>query len=316
MRISRTFTIPLGLSIAVTFCCSAEERRYYAQISGNGVEKIEAMPDTVRATTVIQEKGTVLKDLLTKLRQRSGEIETGLKKLGAVEGSIKAVGPKIRKVTAEQMRQLRMMVQRFRRKKIEEKAKEVSVSITVSAEWDLKGEGVDAQILEVADLETKIAEVVTPKVEKSDEAEEDEDDEEEEEDEEELSQYYNRYSGEQQMKPGTVMMVYLKRISKEEIEKARKVAFKKAREDAEEIAAVAGFTLGKLTSVRRGYRGAEMDEDEDWSSYPHAYSRYMRRTRTGAMAKGGPDEAMSPTLKKLSYSVSMSASWELVPEGK
>jgi len=314
MSVSKSFIFPLSLSIAVAACCSAEEQdEGYAHISGEGVEQIAVMPDTVRATTVIQEKGTALKDLLAALRQRSGEIEAGLKKLGAVEGSIKVVGPKIRKVTAEQMRQLREMMQRFRRKKIEKKAKEITVSMTVSAEWPLKGEGLDAQILEVADLETKITEVVTPKEEESDEDEEDEEDE--DEDEEDLDEYYDRYSGEQQMKPGTVVMVYLKRISKEEIEKARKVAFKKAREDAEEIAAVAGFTLGKLTSVNRGYLGAEMDEEEDWSGHAYAYSRYLRRARTGT-AKGGEAEAMSPTLKQLSYRVSMSASWQLIPKGQ
>ncbi len=281
-------------------------------IAGTGVAQIERLPEVMRMRVVVTAKGSTLAEALAALKDKTEAAQSQLATLGALQGSVKLDEPQIAVENNDRRRQMEMMMaQRLRggkrSAKKEETKQPVAVSSTLTAEWAMKAKTGEELLVAATALQEKIkaadlagakeASKLTP--------------EEQEALEEMESQGFSSY-GEEEAKPGEPVFLFVTPIAEADREKAEAEAFQKARQHAARLAKAAGAGLGKLMSL-----AGDSQPGVDESDYPNPYGGYnvaayrmLQTMRTGGQPDSAP-EALGATPAKVTYRVTMTASFEL-----
>lgn len=255
-------------------------------ISGNGTAVLKKDPQFVRLQIDLLAKGKDLKEALARLKDRREAAGKKLAELGATAESIRFEDVHVIPAQADQQqwRRMQRMVQaRMRGEKLgakEAARKEpVKVSVTLKAEWPLKGGSMEERLMATAKLEDEVRasdlagqkeiEQLTPE-------------EKEEAEEAEGQDQPEYYGGDEGAKPGDPVFIYVAKVSDEEKAKLLADAFNKAKANAARLAQAAGAQLGPLQYLTGGDGGAFPDYDV-YSAYGNQYRQYayqlMQRLR-------------------------------------
>jgi hypothetical protein len=225
--------------------------------------------------------------------------------LGAVKESIDSGVPKTAAGSNDQQRRMEMMVRaRLQSKAPTAKPEQMAkVSSTMKAEWKLDGMEAEAILLRVREIQDQIQSLDLAGT-KADQAASPEQQEEMEENQ--GMQVYN--NGE--TTPGEPVIMYISRISPEETAKGLAEAFAKAQTDAQQLAAAAKVTMGKLVGLSQmsspDYSQYNMD-----SQYAGIMYRYMQQA--GMEQSSGTKEAVGMNPGKVSHRISVTASFSIQP---
>jgi uncharacterized protein YggE len=282
-------------------------------ITGTGTAQIERLPEVMRMRVIVTAKGSTLEEALAALKDKTEAAKSQLATLGADKGGVKLDEPQIAVENSDRRRQMEMMMaQRLRGGKRSAKKDEtkqpVAVSSTLTAEWPLQAKSGEELLVAATALQEKVkaadlagakeASKLTP--------------EEQEALEEMEAQGFDPYGGEE-AKPGEPMFLFVASIAEADREKAEAEAFQKAKQHATRLAKAAGAGLGKLTSL-----AGDSQPGVDESDYANPYAGYAQPAayRMLQMMRSGdqPDaesEALGATPAKVTYRVTMTASFEL-----
>ncbi|HEV3257073.1 MAG TPA: SIMPL domain-containing protein [Gemmataceae bacterium] len=282
-------------------------------VTGQGVVELKRRPEWLRIEVDVVAKGKDLKEALAKLNERRKAAQARLEKLGAVKSSIEWGEPALSPEKTDRQRRLEMMVSsrlRSRQKKGAQKPKQAPpavVSVSLKADVPLKTADGDellvlAQSLQekvrAADLGgTKELQQVSPQ-------------------EEELSeeaQEQDMGAEENEPKRGEPVFFFVRRISRQEQDKAMSEAFDKARGEAARLARAAGASLGSLRHLEpAAIDGSDVDESASRFSDSASY-QILRRLRSGqpAVATDGNAEAIGIRPGRVTFRVAIAASFTL-----
>jgi hypothetical protein len=169
-----------------------------------------------------------------------------------------------------------------------------TVSVQLIAEWAIKADSPEDLLLLTHELETKIKAADLGAAKQAQELTE-----EEEELQAEMQQY-GGYGGNQGPKPGEPTFVYVAKISEAERTKAATDAFQDAFSKATRLAHAAEVEIAVLYSLA----GSATPMGNDFAQYAYMYGMQQ----PGA-AKGAENEAVGTQPGKVTYSVSVSASF-------
>jgi uncharacterized protein YggE len=279
-------------------------------VSANGQVSIEKKPDVMRLKIQLLAKGSSLEDAIKLLAERKESAIAQLTVLGAEKSSIHVAGTKITSTKNPQQAQMEAMLsQRLQgrgRGKPVKKVDPVVLGADLVADWKIAAETTEELLLLAHPLQNKIKEA---DVSGRNEASKLSAAEQELLEEMEESGYGGGYGGEGPA-PGEPTFLFVATISKQERLGAMAKAFKKAKAEAEEVAAAAGATLGKISSLAT-QSGADSDSDA------YAYARMYPGMYSGAGAgqgaakADGSTESVAAQAGTIKYSVTVMAAFEL-----
>lgn len=245
-------------------------------IGGGDVVWLQRQPTMMRVFVELLGKGSTLEEALANLKERRTTVRAQLDKLQADKESVSFGAIAIVNTeTSEQQRLEAAIVERLaergRKAPKTPKAKPMTVSSVLTAQWPLKAGTPEELILTVHQLEEKIKAAdlagiaVVQKLSP----------EEEELAEETAAAARNSY-GQDRAPIGTPRFVFVAKISAQERDKAKSEAFAKAVQDAEKLAKLAGVKLGSLASI---YPGQVRRSSVDYSAPPlsDAQKEYLRQ---------------------------------------
>jgi uncharacterized protein YggE len=272
-------------------------------VSGTGRAVIKHQPQLVRMQLIISVDGKDIADATGKLKEAKAAAAKKLADLGTNEKSIDFGPTQIG--TGGDVRQQyvqKMMAMRGRGQKPAEKAKSVTLSTTLKAEWPLKAADADEMLTSAYNLQEKIKNAgLTKKDNKQLTPEEQEAMEE--------AQAMQAANGGSAAAPGEPSFVYVSKISDAEQTSAMADAFKHATADAAKLANAAGRELGTLAHLTSTTGSPAPSEDD-----AQGYARFMMRQMMGESAAAvttPTDEAVSPQAGPLEFQITVTASFTL-----
>lgn len=279
------------------------------QVSGVGVEKVDLLPNVMRMALKIEAKADTLDNALADLQKQFDELKGKLAAMNPVEGTLKMKGPELAGGGPEErMRMIQQMNQRFGRggahagPEKKEGKKEVALEGTVQADWKLTS----ADVIGLLRESEKIRDAVTVAIPKKT-AEEKKEGASEEEEEAALMQ--SAQMGQEDVKPGEPIFIFVGSVDKATLARARQSAYAKARQNAQEIAEAAGGKLGALVIVGANANAGNVGQFRGMDYYTR---QFMQQTMSlFDTSEEEAAESQSPTLKELSFSVMISASFAL-----
>lgn len=288
-----------AISLRIPGVCRAADQP--ASVSATGHATLKKRPDILRAAIVLQSHGKDVAEAISKLHQLRDQTKTKLTTAGAAEASIQFSDPEngAGGAMTPQQRQMQMMqdMQRGNRKPAAPQG--VTLSCTVTAEWPFTAASPDEALVLAAALQEKIKgalpaatgekKALTP---------------EEQELAEEAAAQNN--GGDPGPKPGEPSFVYVYKLTDADKAKLRADAFASAKNQAGNLAAAAGKSLGPVHEISSGAIPAQSD---------NPYANYMAMMNGGGDASGQPNEdtseATGATPTSVSYALNVSASFAL-----
>jgi uncharacterized protein YggE len=284
-------------------------------VSGMGLAKVPLKPKVLRMHIELAAQGKTLPEAIENLKDRREAALVQLEKLEATAKSAKFSPPALAASQSDQKRRMEAMVRERMRgrsgKTGKQPPKSYSVSTTLSIEWPLKAESPEQLLVVVETLREKIKAADVAGTKNAEKASS-----EEEEEAEEAAGMSRSFGGEEQVKPGEPMFVFVAPIPAEQQTKALAQAFAKAKAQAEQMAAAAGVTLGPLASLANS-QNAGMNFG---GAYGYRQQQQLQRLmELGLVGEDGeteesPQEAVSPDAHKLSFAVTVTASFAVQPK--
>lgn len=249
MKKFATLVLVFG-TCALTNSVSLAQSPFGQGISAFGVEEVTQPAQKMRMKMKIEGKGKDFKAAMEAVAKKRKKAQIKLEKLGAIPESIVFT-----EISAGESGGTSEMITRMQRSfgddprvaKMMKLKPPVVLSVSVTADWKLEGEG-DDLILSCDQQQKEITDADLGG--KSDSGELSE---EQEELAEELAQFSSQYgySSNEQAAAGEGKFYYVAKFEKSQIEEAGKLAFKQAKAKAENLATVAEIELGSLSSLAR-----------------------------------------------------------------
>jgi hypothetical protein len=262
-------------------------------ITASGTTTVERKPTQLRLYMQLLAKGKTLQDALAKLKERREAATAQLEALKVDKKSIVFGTPSLANAQSARKRQIEAMVMaqmRARGKKAPkglQPPQTVTVSATLTAQWPLEAESLEQMLVIAQGIQDKIKAADLAGVKEKDS---DTPAAEEEEVSEEASQMANQFGGEQQEQPGEAHFMYVATLPKAEREKAMAEAFKRANQEAGNIAKAAGVTPGPLVGLSGVCSGQGENGENNFMGYdPSGTGSFMRRM-LAQQAGGNSDE--------------------------
>jgi uncharacterized protein YggE len=307
----RTSSYILSLTLAAS--CLAPPSLFAqesATVAASGTQVIERLPTQLALQIELIGRGKTLKEALAKLDRRKQAAGLLLKSLGAEMDTVKYGDPTTSNASSASQQQLQAMIrERIGRSGGEtpeglKLPESVTASLALSARWKLSSDKPSELLEQATQLCKKIEDADLGGLKDGDDASLAE-----QELIEEAEAYggYDRYSGEQAVKPGTPNFSYVATITPEERQAAMKSAFEAAQRDAEELAAAAGRELGNLVTLE-SHAMSQSPYEEEYYGYAAAYRRQMML--------GAANDRLSTQgaeLGKLNFTFVVQAKFQLKP---
>jgi uncharacterized protein YggE len=327
MKYHRVFAVVIGMSIVSGWSAAVWSQippgltamagaAGQGVVSGMGLAKVPLKPKVLRMHIELAAQGKTLPEALESLKDRREAALVQLEKLDAAVKSAKFTPPALAASQSDQKRRMEAMVRERMRGRSGKAAgkqapKSYSVSTTLSVEWPLKAETPEQLLVVVETVREKVQAADLAGTKNAEKASS-----EEEEEAEEAAGMSRSYGGEEQVKPGEPMFVFVAPIPAEQQTKALAQAFAKAKAQAQQMAAAAGVTLGPLASLANS-QNAGMNFG---GAYGYRQQQQLQRLmELGMIGDEGesaatPDEAVAPDAHKLSFAVTVTASFAVQPK--
>lgn len=219
-------------------------------VAGSGTVTLKRRPEILRLRVEVFAEGKSVKEALANLGDRRQVVRGRLAELGVQEGSVTFGEPQVTAELQQMRQQMVAMMQaqlgdRFKKNAKGEQPEPTVVSAPLTAEWPLKGQGTEALLIEVTEIQeaVKKADIPgVPTVEKLLGAEVDQNAREQVD--EIRAMVVNANEGGQT--PGEPAFSLVAKLSERDRAKALAEAFRKARTAAADTARAAGAQLGEI----------------------------------------------------------------------
>ena len=307
---AQRWSVPVGVLVLVWIAPGGVAAQGVARsdVAAQATVTIERPAQIVRMQIDLAGKHKEPKEALAKLKQLRESAGAKVIELGAVKDSIKFGEPFLGTLgTSPDADMQRMVMLRVQGKQVDEaalKALPLVATIRLTAEWPLVGDNSEERLLYGHELKEKIkaADLAGSKDGPALTAEE-------QELKEELDSAPS-FGMPQPSKPGEPSFVFVARIPEEERAKALADAFAKARAQAARLAHAAGMQVGSLRSLSGNLGPVETDQQYDY------YSRVVAAMGGRIESAAGEEnaEAVGPQPGRVEYRVTVSASFELIPQ--
>lgn len=290
-------------ALAVAAWAQAETAR---SIASSGTARIERQAEVLRMQIEIIGKDKDVEQAVAKLKERKDAALKKLTDLGATPETIKFASMSIGSGGSNSQADMqRMVLMRMRGASQPDPSKLAALpktaSLTVTAEWPLKGEAPEDVVLYAHQLQEKIKEAdvaggkdaapLTP---------------EEQELQEELAEM--SYGDGPAGQAGEPSFVFVARLGAHERLQAYKEAFTQAQTRAEQLAQAAGKKLGALRGLGGGMNPLQAGGDGPYAYYMQAMMMEQASMLNGAR---GDDEAVGPQPTKITTQVTVQATFDL-----
>lgn len=277
-------------------------------VEGTGTAAVKQQPDTLRLHIDLLAKARTLREALAKLKERREAARLQLIALKVDEASIEFAEPKIQVQSDEQRRMMQMLVQQrlqgqSRRRSPDAPKPPVTVSMSLNAEWPIKYDSMEELLILSHELQEKIREADLAGLKEAEELSP-----EEQELAEEAEQMRSSYGGSEEQ-PGQPTFLFVAAVSEQQRAAATAEAFRKARNQAAQLAEAAGAQLGVLRHLS-GQMNPQLDYN-DYTGYSNLYRFAQQQLATPGASE--PAEAVGPRPGTVSYQVIISASFALLP---
>jgi uncharacterized protein YggE len=279
-------------------------------VSGSGTVVLKRIPDFLRMKVDVIAQGKTMKEALASLKDRREATRLALGKLGATKESVVFSDPQINTTVLAARAQMAMMIQArmgggHAKKATKKAAPPVVISSHLTAEWPLKGKDTESLLLEISQLQETInAADLAGKKELEKLGGEDE------EVAQELEGMGGQYGNDpSQAQPGTPAVTLVSKLTPQERAAALADAFKKAKTQAQELAAAAGTALGPLRHL--GSTVLVAGDSENASPEWQAYYQMMPGVRAGSQTKDSETEAQGAHPGEVIYRVSVTAAFDI-----
>jgi hypothetical protein len=273
-----------------------------AEVNSSASEKVEVLPGALRMRVRLEAEADTMEEAITDIQQQLKDMESKLLALNPEKGTLKIKGPHLGTTgMSREARMMAMMRGRFQEdeEKEAEPEKKVALEAALEAEWKLGGGDLVALLRESAALRGSIEKAAPPKVEEKKPTTEEE--------EERLLMEMAEYEDEEGLRAGVPLFSYVATLDKSRLAQARRQAFLKAKQIAQEIAEAAGGRLGPMTRLSSNVRSEDVGDEMDY--YTLRSFRAM-----GLYTEGSAEtEARSVSLKVLSFHVGVVASFHFQP---
>lgn len=287
----------VSMTMLVAGQCAFAEMTLTEALSVTGAEVIEVAPETMSMRLRLE---AVAPDLDASIANIKGQIDAMSKALESIEPKpvIKISDLVLQGKSAQDVE--RMMMQRMRgrfgEENKEETPKEEPVKLTseVTATWNLPAGDSAAQMRSAYTIE-KAVRAAMPKMEQ-------EKKEMTEEEEEMMLMYQNE---QEQIQPGQPAFFFTATLAPEDRKDGVTKALANARENASELAGLAGLKIGSINQIAsKIYPRTEED----------GYRNYAMRQWYGIIQEGSEAEATSttPVLQKVKFQIMVSVSFEIL----
>lgn len=246
--ISAMIVVAIFIFATSNFTLNAQDFSPGKGVSAQGSGDMSKPAEKMRMKMKIEGKGKDFKTAMEAVAQKRKKAQIKLEKLGAIPESIE-----FGEVSAGESGGTSEMITRMQRSfgddprvaKMMKVKPPVALSVYVTADWKLEGEG-DELILSCDQKQQEVSAAdIGGKSEAGNLSEE------QQELAEELSQMSSQYGygGEDQAAAGEAKFFYLARFEKAQVEEAGKSAFKEAKMKAEHLAKLADIQLGSLATL-------------------------------------------------------------------
>ncbi|WP_158265594.1 SIMPL domain-containing protein [Blastopirellula marina] len=277
-------------------------------VTTQGQSEIERWPTQLVVRIDLIGRAGTLQEALETLEKRKEAAKLQLKTLGADTETVEYGDPTTTNVVNQGQQQMQQMI----RQRIQQSGGDIpeglktpessTVTLPMIARWKLDADEPTKLLLSVTKLRKEIEEADLAGTK------EDEGSLAEQELMEEAEAFgFDPYSGEEQAKPGTPSFSYAATITEEERQAAMKKAYAAAQTDAEQLAAIAGQSLGGLKNLAGTSRDASGSEGYGYS--PFGRSRFVPTS-------DDPLTAESPAMGKVKFNFMVNAAFYLVPSEK
>jgi uncharacterized protein YggE len=272
-----------------------------------GTASLKRPPEALRLRIELQAKGKSLTEALAKLQEKREAARAQLTTLGATESTVTFGDPKIAATGASRQEMELMVRSRMTGRPTSQpttapdKAQPVLVSVLLTAEWPLTGDG-EARLAFAHELQAKIKAAKlagTPDTEGLSP--------EEQEQLEELQGSRSSNSYGEQPDPTAPLLLYVGRISDAERKQLLTEAFQKARADGAQLAEIAGGMLGPLQNLSGEVTGGD---ESRYSRYSNPYEYAMVQALAGQ--ESVPNKALATEHGPLTFRARLTASFALL----
>ncbi|MDP6355120.1 MAG: SIMPL domain-containing protein [Planctomycetota bacterium] len=303
-----------GIAICSFFTASIAEKSpdSIAMVSATGDATIKKGPEVLRLSVDLLAQGPDLKSAFVAMKDRNDAARAQLVAFGANKESIRVKTPEVigadpnaRRRQMERMVMSRLQNRRKQKANAPDAKKETKLKAALTAEWKLPGSSDEEQLMFLESLKKKIGEAdVSGKEESKKKSPE-----EEEAEEEGLMDDYRMDYGASAKQPGEPVYVFVSTASEAEVSKALADAFKNAKSAAATMAAAAGRELGDISNLSGFYIDSYTGNrvDDPYGRYDAFYARY----NVGRRSQGRGREAISPALRQMVFTVTVTASFLL-----
>lgn len=313
--------------ILLTLSCSAAARAQYeysgmSGADGTGTVVIQRLPQSMRLHITILSKSATTKGAVVGLKHRVDNARKKVTALGAKPESIKVEPFKIMSSAdnngnvrhMRRMMRMRMQMQQQpgQKKKEEDKPeppKPIMMACNFIADFPLSSKQQEDLVVESKTLQDSIREAKLSGKEAAYELT----DAEKKDHEEMVNAGICNDDSEQ---AGDPMFMFVNAVSDGDYKQALGEAFKKAQADAAMFAKAAGFELGPMRTVSRGY---EQPEDIDYNELNSGSSQWAMnnyRTITAQAKTNEVREALGSAPVPVKYTVRVSVGYVLKPSTK
>jgi len=280
-------------------------------VSGSGTVSLKRTPELLRMRVDVIAQGKTTQEALTNLKDRREAIRGQLAQLGAVKESIAFGDPQINATVLQTRQQMAMMIMarmgNRAKKSTKKDSQPVVISARLTAEWPLKGQDVEAQLIEVSRLEDSInaADLAGKKeLEKLTG--------ENEEMSQELAGMQAGFGNDpSQAQPGTATFTLVRKISAQDHSRALADAFQKAKARAEETAKAAGAELGPLRQLSLLVQSGGQPETADNGMQAYLQAIGMNRGERQPDEGANPLEALGTQPGEVSYRVTVTGAFAI-----
>ena len=269
LRVSHVLGAALAISLVHPLVCRAQMSPE-GTISGNGVVTLKPQPGILRLQVDLTAEGKDMKDALAKLKEAQNAIKPQVLSLGASEASVSFQTPRVGNATNDRRQQMeRMMRSRMAKKATTAGAPgtPVTLTTTLKAEWPRKSAAAEEMLVTSQELKQKVQAIIKAASRTNAASEE------EREEAEGSPDMSNMPYDDGSPKPGEPMIIFVGKVSDDELAKATADAFKKAKDEAARLAKAAGAELGALRMLSG--QAAFPSMDESYGGYNPYYQRLM-----------------------------------------
>lgn len=278
-----------------------------ATLQVSGSSEVETQPKLIRLNLQISSQGKDFKEAMEKLTQQQDLAKAEIIKLGAIENSVKLTPPNFGTGATDEQRRMEMMVRQQMQhggkpEKTDKKPEPVVVNTSVTADWNLTGDGPGQQLQFFHELKQKITNADLAGLKKAAEAKTAEEQEAAEEMEE---SEMPSYSSDGQPKPGEPVFIFVGQLSDEAKSKALSEAIVKVKKSAEVLAKAAGVTLGPVYTL-----SSQTTPQMQQTGYAQQY--FYRNFNLGAFGQTSEvEDVVANELGPIKVNVSVSIAYQL-----